>query len=534
MLTITGDGLTVFDVVAVADRGEQVEASEEARSRVADTHDRLQRWGDAGVPMYGVNTGFGELTHVVVPPRYRSELQANLLRSHAAGAGTAFPHDVVRAMLLSRLNRLAKGYSGVSPDALERMCDLLNQRIVPVVPEQGSLGASGDLAPLSHLALPLIGLGHVRVGGQVRPSSEELRRGGLDPLRLGFKEGLALVNGTSATSGALALALVHAHHIVRLALVMSAALVQCLRGSTRPYDSRGHELKNHAGQTYVAAEMRRLLCGSRLTRDHEQLMRAMSAAAPGTGQHVIDSGVHLHDAYSLRCVPQILGPVVDAIAFSQRLVEEELNSCTDNPLIFESAEQSFHGGNFHGRYVAMAADVLNIAIAEVGVLAERQLNRLLDAQLNGSLPAFLAPADSGLFCGLAGGQYLATSIASENLDLASPASVKSIPANGSNQDVVRMGLIGARKSLRLCEHLATIVSILAAACQQAYALRGRSGFSQPVAILLQRLNARVGLYRDDRPLADLLSDVRAHLLSDDTRALLAGASAISPVEPSPR
>lgn len=519
-MLIHGDGLTVDDLYSVAVLGESVEIDEGQLKIVDETCKRIQQWGAEGHPIYGVTTGFGEMVTMAIPPRFENLLQENLLRSHAAGGGPAFADDVVRAIQVARLNCLSKGYSGIGVDTLRLMGSLLNAGIHPVVPEQGSLGASGDLAPLAHLALPLIGTGMVRYRNEIRPSGDVLAEHGLAPVRLGYKDGLALINGTSGMTGAAALALVRATRLLRVALWASATFVQVMGGSTRAFDRRGHVLKNHHAQTAVAATIRSLLDDSELTHEHEDVMRMINEQR-GQGGDVVQVKDYLQNAYTLRCVPQILGPVLDTMIYCRRIVEEELNSCNDNPLIFDSPETIFHGGHFHGQYVAMACDYLNIAVTEIGVLAERQLNRILDPHLNPNYPAFLALGDEGLYSGLQGSQYLATSIASENLDLAAPASVKSIPSNGQNQDVVSMGLISARKSLRLVDNVYTIVSVLATACYQAATITGIHRFGPNVRGLLELLDGKVAGYRDDESVAaDLLATVRSTLLADETDPLL--------------
>ncbi|MFF0879789.1 tyrosine 2,3-aminomutase [Micromonospora aurantiaca (nom. illeg.)] len=519
-MLVRGAGLTVDDLYAVAVRGKAVELDEDQLKMVDGTCERLQRWGAEGHPIYGVTTGFGEMVFMSIPPKFETTLQENLLRTHAAGGGPLFADETVRAMQVARLNCLIKGYSGIGSDTLRLMAEFLNRGIHPLVPEQGSLGASGDLAPLAHLALPLIAAGQVRYRGETRSSSEVLAEEGLASVRLGYKDGLALINGTSGMTGVAALALVKARRLLRLALWASATFVQVMQGSTRAFEERGHALKNHHGQSIVAQVITQLLAGSDLTREHEEVMRLISKESSGTDE-VTQVKDYLQNAYTLRCIPQILGPVVDTMAYCRRLVEEELNSCNDNPLIFESPETIFHGGHFHGQYVAMASDFLNIAITEIGVLAERQLNRILDPHLNKLYPAFLALGDEGLFSGLQGSQYLATSIASENLDLAAPASIKTIPSNGQNQDVVSMGLIAARKSLHLLDNVNTIVSVLVAACYQAATITGIDRFSPSVRGLLELMASKVPGYRDDeRIAADFLAVIRETLLDDETDELL--------------
>ncbi len=518
-MKLTGEHLSVFDVFAVAVQREEIELSAEQLEAIQQVHERVQTWGEEKHPIYGVNTGFGELVHMLIPPQYKTDLQVNLLRSHAAGGGEPFPDDIVRAIMTVRLNYFTKGYSGISARGVYLLQQFLNRQIHPVVPQQGSLGASGDLAPLSQMALPLIGDGFVRVKGEVRASREVLQEEQLEPLHMGYKEALTLVNGTSAMTGVASVALVKAQHLLKVALLATADVVQCLQGSTRPFDHRGHFLKNHAGQVIVARELRTLLQGSQLTREHKDIMKTLSEKSTDT-ERVAETRVYLQDAYSLRCVPQILGPVRDAMTLVQKVVEEEINSCNDNPLIFDTPEELFHGGNFHGQYVAMYSDFLNIALTEIGVLAERQLNRLVDPHLNNSLPPFLAYTQAGLFSGFEGGQYLATSIASENLDLAAPSSVKSIPSNGGNQDVVSMGLNAARKSLQLCENVTTILAVLVSACYQASHFLQQDEFSPALQQWHHFIGSAVALYRDEFPISQHIARVRDLLVSDQAVSLL--------------
>ncbi|MBN1204184.1 MAG: tyrosine 2,3-aminomutase [Myxococcaceae bacterium] len=518
-MLVTGQGHTINEVFAVAVANERVELDAGQLKKVRATYERVQEWGQQSYPIYGVNTGFGELINFIVPPRYKSDLQRHLLLSHAAGGGPVFAPDVVRAMMLARINCHMKGHSGVSPRAVEMIAELLNLGLTPRIPEQGSLGASGDLATMSHLALPLIGYGHLRKGdGEFRPAADVLAEVGMEPLELGYKEALSLINGTSGMTGAAALALVKAYRLARLSLVASADVVQALHGSTRPFAHEGHELKNHRGQILVAEVMRELLAGSERTREHADIMKAISERVGG--DDVADSGIHLQSAYSLRCIPQVIGPVIETLDFCKRIVEEELNSCNDNPLFFDRPENSFHGANFHGQYVAMACDYLNIALAEIGVLVERQLNRLVDPHLNGHLSPFLASGEPGLFSGYEGGQYLATSIASENLDLAAPASIKSLPSNGQNQDIVSMGLIAARKSLRLADNIENIMAVMLGACHQAAHLKDVGEYSPLTRRFHQMLAELVPVYRDDSPLCDIIATVREFLGSGRVTAYL--------------
>ncbi|HEY7417048.1 MAG TPA: aromatic amino acid ammonia-lyase [Ktedonobacteraceae bacterium] len=511
-MKLTGENLSIFDVQRVAIQREVVELDVAQLKKVQEVCELVQTWGEEKHPIYGVNTGFGELTHIIIPPQFKTELQINLLRSHAAGGGDPLPEEVVRAIMTVRLNYFMKGYSGISTYAVTLLQHFINHQIHPVIPQQGSLGASGDLAPLSHMALPLVGDGYVTVHGEVRKAVDVLREENLEPVKLGYKEALTMINGTSAMTGTACIALTRARQLLKLAVIATADMVQCLQGSTRPFDTRGHKLKNHAGQVAIAQELLTLLEGSKLTRDHRDIMQAI-VKETSSSENVQDIKVYLQDAYSLRCIPQILGPVLDTLDTVKRVIEEEVNSCNDNPLIFETPEDIFHGGNFHGQYVSMYSDFLNVALAEIGVTAERQLNRLVDPHLNNGLPPFLAHINAGLYSGFEGAQYLATSIASENLDLAAPSSIKSIPSNGANQDIVSMGLNAARKSLQLTKNVSTILSVLIAACYQSSTFVGADNFSPTIQALHTEIAKSVSQYQDAVPMFEYITAVNNYLTS---------------------
>lgn len=509
-LTITGSGLTLDDVAAVARRREPVVLSDAARAKVDASWRRVTEWAERRRPIYGVNTGFGQMAHVAIPPADGRLLQVNLLRGHATSTGAELPEEVVRAILLARINTLAKGHSGIAPATLDLLVALLNEGIHPVVYQQGSLGASGDLAPLSHLALPLIGEGMVRFRRERMPAGRALEMVGLTPVVLGYKEGLALINGTSAMTGTLAIALIDALSLLDVEVALTGLFVEALQGSTGAFAPEGHALKEHPGQRRVAAEILRRLRDSTLTSEHAELMDRIEDLVAASDDPE-PTGVFIQNAYTLRCVPQILGPVLEALLSSVAVVERELNSCNDNPLIFDEPEQTFHGGHFHGQYVAMAADFAAIALTEVGVLAERQLNRLLDPATNGDLGDFLALTEHGLSMGLMGAQYLATSIASENLDLASPSSVKSIPSNGQNQDVVSMGLNAARRVATLVVNVRRILAVFALACRQAAAIRGIDRFSPEGAAVLAAAGRFGPAYDESQPVGVIVAAYDAWL-----------------------
>jgi histidine ammonia-lyase len=449
---LNGAELSVSDVESVA-RGERdAILADDARERVAGGHAVIERLVDAGEVVYGVTTGFGALASTFVPPERTRELQERLLLSHAAGVGQPLPTEIVRAMLLLRANTLALGHSGCRVELIERLLQLLRRRIHPIVPAQGSVGASGDLAPLAHLALPLIGHGQVEVDGRVTAAHAALAEAGLEPLVLEPKEGLALLNGTQMMSAIGALVLARADRLARTASVAAAISVEALRGTEVAFSSALQSTRPHPGQVRTAAELRWLLRDSGIQRAH----------------HGDDHRVQ--DPYSLRCVPQVHGAARDAFDQLRRVLDIELNSATDNPLVFPQGGEVpadalatgrglvISGGNFHGEPVALALDYAKLALAELGAISERRVALLLDPRLNDGLPAFLG-ASAGLDSGLMILQYTAAALASESKTLAHPASADSIPTSANQEDHVSMGSIAARHAWTVLEHTERIVAI---------------------------------------------------------------------------
>jgi histidine ammonia-lyase len=451
-IVLTGADLTVADVEAVARRRATAVLDEAARGRMQESRDVIERLVAAGEVVYGVTTGFGALATRFIDPADAAQLQENLLMSHAAGVGPPLDTEIVRAMLLLRANTLALGHSGCRPLLVDRLLELLQSGLHPIVPAQGSVGASGDLAPLAHLALPLIGRGFVELGGQRLPALVALREVGLEPLTLEAKEGLALLNGTQLMTAIGALLLADADRLGATASVAAAVSVEALLGTDVAFSAAYQLARPHPGQVAVAAEMRHLLRDSTIQ----------------TGHH--GDAHKVQDPYSLRCVPQVHGAVRDALDHLRRVLDIEMNSATDNPLVFPEGGVAapdalatgggrvISGGNFHGEPVALALDFAKIAIAELGAISERRTALLLDPRLNGGLAAFLAPA-SGLDSGLMMIQYTAAALASENKVLAHPASVDSVPTSANQEDHVSMGPIAARHARTVLEHVERILAI---------------------------------------------------------------------------
>ena len=439
-VVLDGHSLSLDDVVAVAVHRAPVELAPAARVRM----DRAQRVVHdlvaSGAVAYGVTTGFGKLSEVAIPAGRLDELQVNLVRSHAAGVGPLLVEREARAMMLLRANVIAKGYSGARPLLVDLLAGMLNAGLYPPIPEQGSVGASGDLAPLAHLALALIGEGELLQGDARGAAADLLARAGLAPARLGPKEGITLINGTQAHTGIAALCVVDAHRLWQVAHLAGAMSLEALLGTPVAFDARIQEARGQLGQAASAALLRALLQGSEIRESHRH------------GDN------RVQDAYALRCMPQVHGPVLDAIDFCAGVIGRELNAATDNPLVFAETGELLSGGNFHGQAVAMALDFLAIALTNLATIAERRIDRLVNPDLNQGLPPMLA-ADAGVHSGFMMAQVTAASLASECKVLSHPASVDTIPTDGNKEDVVPMAMGAAWKLRRIVGNVRHILAI---------------------------------------------------------------------------
>jgi histidine ammonia-lyase len=439
-IELTGTGLRPADVIDVARGPATVVVSDRALEAMAASANVVDRLADAGEPAYGVSTGFGSLATVPIAAERRAQLQRSLLRSHAAGMGDAVEVEVVRAMMLLRARTLTMGFSGARPEVAEAIADLLNARLTPFVPEHGSLGASGDLAPLAHCALVLIGEGEMIAGdGRRVAAAEALAAAGIEPLALRAKEGLALINGTDGILAMLLLAIADLRSLVRAAEVAAAMSVEALLGTDRAFAEDLIALRPQPGQAVSAANLRRLLEGSPIVASHRY------------------DDPRVQDAYSLRCAPQVTGAARDAIEYAERIAAAELESAIDNPMVLPDGRIE-SCGNFHGAPLGLACDLLAIAAAEVGAIAERRTDRLLDASRSQGLPAFLAD-DPGVDSGLMIAQYTQAAMVAENRRLAAPASVDSLPSSAMQEDHVSMAWGAARKLRRVVENLGRIVAV---------------------------------------------------------------------------
>lgn len=473
-------GLSVADVMRVALDGASAKLSEDARRRVQASRDYVERLLAEGATVYGVTTGFGRFATTKIAAEQVAQLQRNLLLSHAVGVGDSLPAPVVRAMLLLRAQSLAIGYSGVRPLLIDALLALLDAGVLPRVPAKGSVGASGDLAPLAHLALPLIGEGEAEFAGELVSGAEALARAGLEPLTLEAKEGLALINGTQLMTAICVLALVEAESLARHADIAAAMTVEALLGSHVPFSEHVTRLRPHPGASQVGDNLRRLLADSEINASHSDCGR-------------------VQDAYSLRSVPQVHGASRDALAYLRGVVEVELASVTDNPLIFSAEEQVVSAGNFHGQPLALAADFAAIAVAELASISERRIEQLVNPALSG-LPAFLT-REGGLNSGLMVAQYTAAALVSENKVLAHPASVDSVPTSANQEDHVSMGAHAARKLREVVTNARHVLAIELIAAAQALDFRAPLRPAGGVAAAHAWVRERVATLARDRYLA---------------------------------
>ena len=481
MIELTGGSLTLEEFAAVAAGGEHVVLTAAARERVAAARAVIERSVASGEAVYGVNTGFGNLANVRIADADLETLQERLVLSHAAGVGEPLPDAAVRGMLLLRANTLAKGHSGVRPLLIDKLLALLNHDLLPEVPSRGSVGASGDLAPLAHLALPLLGRSRVRRAGVFVPAAEALLDAGLTPVRLAPREGLGLVNGTQAMTSLLALAVLEARRLVRIADLVGALSTDALRGTDAAFDARIHAVRPHPGQLASARNLWGLLQHSGIRESHRQ------------------NDVRVQDPYSLRCMPQVHGAARDTLADVERRLSVEMNSATDNPLVFAADGEALAGGNFHGEPMALAADFLAIALAELGSISERRTEKLTNDTFSG-LPPFLV-ANAGLNSGFMMAQVTAAALVSENKVLSHPASVDSIPTSADKEDHVSMGMWAALKCRQVATNVRQILAIeLLAAAQGIDLLRPLRSSGRLEALHLW-VRSAVAPWDEDREMA---------------------------------
>lgn len=456
----------------------QLELSEQAVADIENSAAMVDQVLQEGQVVYGINTGFGLLANTRIPPERLTDLQRRIVLSHSVGTGELLSDDVVRLVLLLKINSLSRGFSGVRLKVIEALTALVNHRVYPCVPSKGSVGASGDLAPLAHLVLPLLGEGEVRVNGEILPAQQGLQKAGLKPFELAPKEGLALLNGTQVST-ALALAgLFKIERVFHSAVTVGAMSVEAAMGSRAPFDVRIHEVRGQHGQQQVAAAFRDILeQSSAIARHHQDCEK-------------------VQDPYSLRCQPQVMGAIYDQLKHAAVILEREANGVTDNPLVFSRDQDILSGGNFHAEPVAMVADMIAIAASEIGAMSERRGALLIDEHLS-NLPAFLVN-DGGVNSGFMMAQVTAAALASENKSLAHPASVDSIPTSANQEDHVSMATFAARRLSDIADNIADIVAIEWLEAAQGLDFRKPLAASPKVEAAYQCLRAKVTYYEQDR------------------------------------
>jgi histidine ammonia-lyase len=436
-IAVNGNTLSLEELIQVARFGYEVAIAEEAAVRVNESRAYVEKLVDEERIVYGITTGFGKFSNIAISHEQVEQLQESLIRSHACGVGNHFPEEIVRAIMLLRLNALVKGYSGIRLSTLLTLTDMLNKGVHPAIPEKGSLGSSGDLAPLSHMVLVMMGEGEAYYQGKLMSGKEVMAKAGIKPVRLTSKEGLALVNGTQVLTAVGAITTYDAVNLMKMADISPALTFEALKGIMDIFDEKVHAIRNHKGQIDCAGNLARILSGSGLTTKQGE--------------------VKLQDSYSLRCLPQIHGASKDAIDYVLNKVNKEMNAATDNPLIFAKDDQVISCGNFHGQPMALAFDFLGIALAELANSAERRIERLVNPSLS-ELPPFLTEK-GGVNSGFMIVQYTAAALVSENKILAHPASVDSIPSSGNQEDHVSMGTIAARKALEILKNTRAVIAI---------------------------------------------------------------------------
>ena len=515
MIELNGHTLTIPALWSVS-QGETTCLPAHARRLMRQSRALVEKLAAQPRAIYGINTGFGPLSGTRVSPDDLAQHQLNLLHHLSVGQGELFSAPETRAIMAARANAMARGFSGIRPEVVELLVKALNRDLLPEIPCEGSVGASGDLAPLAHMTRLLVGLGHVRTGKKRLPATKALKRHGLKPVVLQCKEGLALVNGTSVMTALAALATHEAGVLLSWAELLSACLFQVLWASPEALCEQVHKARGFRGQSAVAGRMARHL------RTHPRFRREIDEHAWGSHAKPVEPGVEIQDPYSVRCAPQILGAFQEALWHIECVVTRELNASTDNPLIFPETQSVIHCGNFYGQQISMVCDYLRLGLAKTALLLERQLERLVNWRYSQGLPPLLSGGDPGLNSGFMGVQLLATSLAAECRMLSAPASVQTIPTNANNQDVVSMGCISARLTRQLTDKLWKILAIQSLALVQAADLRGHrknvmGGDYRKLHKLVRGVSAQL---TDDRPLFEDIARVAALLQSKTAQRTL--------------
>lgn len=487
---LNGENLTLENSIEIIENDLSISISNDAKQKILKSRKLVEKWIKKEEIIYGINTGFGEFKDIIISQENTAELQKNLILSHSAGVGELIPDDVVRLMLLFRINSLIKGFSGVRLELINFLLDFFNSKVIPQIPSQGSVGCSGDLAPLAHLAATFLGYGKIKVNNSICDSNVALKMIGLKPITLAAKEGLALINGTQMMTAFLCKSLDYAITLSKLSDISASFTIEGTRSTDTAYDIKIQKIRPHLGQIRTSKNLKKILKDSEIMLSHEDCNK-------------------VQDAYSIRCIPQVHGAVKDTLKYCKNILEIEINSVTDNPLIFTETEEHLEGGNFHGEPIAFASDFLKIALAELGSISERRIARIVDGNLSG-LPRFLTKK-GGINSGLMIAQYTAASLVSENKVLSHPASVDSIPTSANQEDHNSMGSIAARKCYEVINNVKNIIAIEILCGLQAlnfvYPLKPGKG----VLIASNILNKKIKFIENDIYLSDEIKKVKTEI-----------------------
>jgi histidine ammonia-lyase len=522
-ILLDGSSLTIDRAAAIArEPGSRVEITDEVRERIVQSRNMLSELLQSGRTIYGVNTGLGGFVNRLIPMSDSNRLQENLIAAVATNVGDYLSDKFVRATMLARLNCLARGTSAISLENFEQLRLLFNAGIIPCIPEKGSLGASGDLGPLAYVALVATGKWRAKYQGAILPGATALERAGLRPMKLDYKEGLALINGTSAMTGVAAVLAADAVSLLKLYDLISCLTLEALRAKVDTFAPQVHRQKPHPGQLATACNIHGILSNSRMIDREQDLDRRLHETHSGSEY---ESGIE--DAYSIRCTPQILGPIKDTLKLIVGFVERELNSSNDNPLLVSGADDVFHTGHFHGQYVAMGMDMLCLCLTTLSNLSDRRTDRLLDRNNSNGLPPFLCLENPGVRLGLMGIQFASTSLTAENRSLCVPVSIQTLPSTQGFQDIVSLGLVAARRATMILNNAYYIAAVeLLCACQAAD-IRGKQLLSPATRVLYEMVRQVVPYLGEDVVLTDYL-EALATLLRDPA-ALPALESANGPL-----
>jgi len=505
MIKIGTKPLTSDSFYSILYKSEKVELDELALKKVTESHEFLKDFSKNKL-IYGINTGFGPMAQYKISEQDQLDLQYNLIRSHTTGAGNRLSDINVKSAMICRLSSLMQGYSGIHSSVVELLRDLINNDVYPQIFEHGGVGASGDLVQLAHLALNLIGEGEVTYKGELRPTAEVYKQLGLNPIKVHLREALGLINGTSVMTGIAMVNLIHAKQLLNWSLASSALIIEMVESYNDHFSIELNSVKPHLGQRSIAAALFKAMGDSKLLRKREEHLFNDEI----TKVEIFKEKVQ--EYYSIRCVPQILGPVLDTINFTQTVLENEVNSVNDNPIIDKANNNVFHGGNFHGDYVALEMDKLKIAITKLTMLAERQLNFLMNDKLNGKLPPFVNLGTLGLNLGMQAAQFTATSTTAENQMLSNPMYIHSIPNNNDNQDIVSMGTNAALITAKVVENAYQVLAIeLVSATQAIDALKCESKLSSAINKTYKEVRSIIPRFEDDTILYKKLEKVKIHL-----------------------